>query len=301
MELFGDDPDYADSQEKEEEFSKSHDDQPHGTNDQIQTSPNQRTDVSASKEKMIAMASTKRYDNPGRFAKLPRNVTVQQFPDSESDSDESEEDPDDEATLEAHRQALQQASKPVTTEYGREEKTKDKINYLEQKEVEADEEELGESVFCVTAETLPTSQISGCDATKIKPRVSKNAWKIICTVSTGIIDKATGKSMIKESIQQLPPRYTALYTDSGLANSEACQFLFHFLKPDSQNIDDAEMHENNIAPGLRGARDQANDEGQLFDVSLDMEYIEQVHWLLAKKFTAIQVQVEQVFINGPLN
>jgi hypothetical protein len=73
-----------------------------------------RKHVTASKAAMISMASTNTITRRGRFAHVAMNRTVSDFRKevSDSDSEESEEDPDDEVALEsylaAHRIAMKQ-------------------------------------------------------------------------------------------------------------------------------------------------------------------------------------------------
>jgi hypothetical protein len=79
-----------------------------------------RTDVSASKSKMIAMVSKNRNirHSGGRFANLPQKVKVSSFKEdgsesetTDSEANESEEDGDDEETTEVYREALRSANK----------------------------------------------------------------------------------------------------------------------------------------------------------------------------------------------
>lgn len=264
---------------------------------------------------MIAMAAKPLKPVRSRFAHLIGQHKVSDDWKEDTDSDESEEDPDDEDTLESYIAAHNRGKSKtmIYTPAHENENTAGQLVEEQTATVDAGATAISHNAvpspdyyatqtgvlsgnitpssrtFNSGVSRVPISQPQPNPSTEPEPLAAPpKAWQINLIVVTETFDKVTSAFERKECKKTEPQIYTDLMT----ANDEACEYFCQYLKPPRPLMDHMTRWQQDFGPKLREFRDVFREKEAAFDVDI-IEKETGVPWLAEKNVAMVTVCVEE--------
>lgn len=146
----------------------------------------------------------------------------------------------------------------------------------------------------VESEIVPFSEVPDFDPELLQSRFPANSWMIRFKTVKDIFDEDSQTWNTHTTSNILPYHH---YSDVGLANYAACDYIVQFLKPPRPVLDHLEQYENEFIPEVRRLRDEKCEHKAQFDCGIEKSE-SQAQWLEEKE---VSIEVVCYHMQGPLN